>query len=234
MKIEAVCLLMMSACVWMYVAGVEGVVGQLMRTPPPPPTATLTAASILITGAASGIGLATAMQLAGYGAHVVLACHEQSDAMRAIGQITAAHPDARVEYRPLDLSSMDSVRSFAREFKASHSKLNILINNAGIMLAPYSVSSSGFESHFQINYLAHVLLTRLLLDLIISSGSPAFPSKIINVSSCVHTAVSLDWEHCQAHATQDTYSGYAAYAESKLALLLFSYSLARRLQDKNT
>jgi dehydrogenase/reductase SDR family protein X len=109
--------------------------------------------------------------------------------------------------------------------------LHILVNNAGVMLAPFELTKIGYELHYAVNYLGHVLLTRLLLDIMVATGTPDRHTRIINVSSCVHAAGTLDFESMNPHPVPARYSAHAAYAQSKLALLMFSYTLASKLRD---
>jgi NAD(P)-dependent dehydrogenase (short-subunit alcohol dehydrogenase family) len=176
----------------------------------------------IVTGANSGIGFETARVLAGKGATVVMACRNLEKANPKADEIRAAHPGANVEVMELDLSDLDSVRRFGDAFRAQHSKLDLLINNAGIMVPPYGKTAQGFETQFGVNHLGHFALTGSLLDLIVDTPG----SRIVTVSSVAHLLgriqfSDLNWE--------EGYKAQAAYGQSKLANLLFTYELQRRL-----
>ncbi|KAF7648832.1 hypothetical protein LDENG_00151100, partial [Lucifuga dentata] len=131
------------------------------------------------------------------------------------------------EFKELDLASLKSIRHFVQSFKERDLPLNILVNNAGVMLVPEGRTEDGFEQHFGVNYLGHFLLTSLLLDTLKNCGKPGSFSRIVNISSSAHRIGEIrldDLNSCQH------YSAHASYCQSKLALLLFSYQLQRELQ----
>jgi len=176
----------------------------------------------IVTGSNSGIGFETARVLAEKGATVVMACRNLEKAGPKADEIRSAHPGANVEVMELDLSDLDSVRRFAEAFRARHSRLDLLINNAGIMVPPYGQTEQGFETQFGVNHLGHFALTGSLLDLITSTRG----SRIVTVSSVAHYLgkiqfSDLNWEK--------GYKAQPAYGQSKLANLLFTYELQRRL-----
>lgn len=176
----------------------------------------------IVTGSNSGIGFETARVLADKGATVVMACRNLDKANPKADEIRNAHPGANVEVMELDLSDLDSVRRFAEAFRAKHSRLDLLINNAGIMVPPYGKTAQGFETQFGVNHLGHFALTGSLLDLI--TNTPG--SRIVTVSSMAHQFgkiqfSDLNWEK--------GYKAQPAYGQSKLANLLFTYELQRRL-----
>ena len=178
----------------------------------------------IVTGSNSGIGFETARVLAGKGATVVMACRNLEKANPKAEEIRAAHPGADVEVMQLDLSDLDSVQRFADAFRAKHSRLDLLINNAGIMVPPYGKTAQGFETQFGVNHLGHFALTGSLLDVI--TNTPG--SRIVTVSSIAHYVgkiqfSDLNWEK--------GYKAQSAYGQSKLANLLFTYELQRRLAD---
>lgn len=178
----------------------------------------------LITGATSGIGLESARALARAGATVVLSGRDKGRGEAALTEVRRTVPDAKVELLLADLTSLASVRQLAQDFKARHSRLDVLLNNAGLMLDRRKVTPDGFEATFATNHLSHFLLTHLLLDLLERSG----PSRVVNVSSEAHRMGSLDFlDDPQA---ERGYSGMKVYGNSKLANILFSRGLARRLQ----
>ncbi|MEU4341890.1 SDR family NAD(P)-dependent oxidoreductase [Nocardia sp. NPDC023852] len=177
----------------------------------------------VVTGANSGLGFETATALAAKGAHVVLAVRNLDKGKAAADRITAATPDARVELQHLDLGSLDGVRAAAAEIKAGHPRIDLLINNAGVMYPPKQTTTDGFELQFGTNHLGHFALTGLLLDTLL----PVPGSRVVTVSSFGHrirAAIHFD-DLNFAHG----YSRLAAYGQSKLANLLFTYELQRRL-----
>jgi NAD(P)-dependent dehydrogenase (short-subunit alcohol dehydrogenase family) len=176
----------------------------------------------IVSGANSGIGFETARVLAEKGATVVMACRNLVKANPKAEEIRGAHPEATVEVMELDLSDLASVRRFADAFRAKHSRLDLLINNAGIMVPPYGTTAQGFETQFGVNHLGHFALTGLLLDLIVQTPG----SRIVTISSVAHQLgkiqfSDLNWEK--------GYKAQSAYGQSKLANLLFTYELQRRL-----
>ena len=178
----------------------------------------------IVTGSNIGLGYDTALALAGKGCRLVLACRNLDKAQAARGQILARYPKARVECQTLDLSSLKSVRAFATGFLKSHRKLDLLINNAGIMMPPYSLSEDGFESQLAANYLGHFALTGLLLPVLARTAG----SRIVSLSSLAH-----NWGHIRFDDPhfKNGYSKRGAYGQSKLACLMFAYELNRRLQE---
>lgn len=176
----------------------------------------------IVTGSNSGIGFETARVLANKGATVVMACRNPEKANPKADEIRSSHPGAKVEVMDLDLSDLESVRRFAEAFRGKHSRLDLLINNAGIMVPPYGKTAQGFETQFGVNHLGHFALTGALLDLL--TNTPG--SRIVTVSSIAHYMgkiqfSDLNWEN--------GYKAQPAYGQSKLANLLFTYELQRRL-----
>jgi NAD(P)-dependent dehydrogenase (short-subunit alcohol dehydrogenase family) len=184
----------------------------------------------IVTGANTGLGYHTAAALAQTGAHVVLAVRNLEKGNLALARIVAAHADADVTLTQLDLSSLASVRAAAASLRKAYPRIDLLINNAGVMWTPKQLTDDGFEMQFGTNHLGHFALTGLLLDNML----PVRGSRVVTVSSTGHrlrAAIHFDdlqWEH--------SYNRYAAYGQSKLANLLFTYELQRRLADqhKNT
>ena len=176
----------------------------------------------IVTGSNSGIGFETARVLADKGATVIMACRNLDKANPKAEEIRAAHPGCDVEVMRLDLSNLDSVRQFADEFRAKHSRLDLLINNAGIMVPPYGTTAQGFETQFGVNHLGHFALTGLLLDLIVNTPG----ARIVTVSSVAHYMGKIDFSDLN---WERGYKAQAAYGQSKLANLLFTYELQRRL-----
>jgi NAD(P)-dependent dehydrogenase (short-subunit alcohol dehydrogenase family) len=176
----------------------------------------------LVTGATQGIGFEVALALAGAGADVVLAGRSRADLDVAAAAIVRRHPGARVSGELLDLARLASVRALADRFRAAGRPLDLLVNNAGI-IAPTSrrVTEDGFEAQFQVNYLGHVLLTALLLPLLRAAAAP----RVTHVSSLAHRFGRIAFEDLQATGA---YRPFQAYAQSKLANLLFAFELQRR------
>ena len=176
----------------------------------------------LITGANTGIGYEAARVLAGKGARVLLGCRSPERAAEARERILAAHPDADVVHLPLDLGSLDSVRKAADQV-AAEPRLDLLINNAGIMIPPRRLTADGFESQFGVNHLGHFALTGLLLEPV--TRTPG--SRVVTVSSSAHVSGRIDFDDLHA---ERGYGRMARYGMSKLANILFTYELARRLE----
>jgi NAD(P)-dependent dehydrogenase (short-subunit alcohol dehydrogenase family) len=172
----------------------------------------------VVTGATAGLGLETARVLARRGASVVLACRDIDKAERA-----AARIPADVEIVRLDLASLASVREAAAEIRSAHSRLDLLILNAGVMEVPYERTEDGFELTLATNHLGHFALTGLLLDRLLTTAG----SRVVTVSSVAHRRGQIRFDDLQSDRTYDASD---AYAQSKLANLLFGYELDRRLR----
>lgn len=177
---------------------------------------------ILITGANSGLGFESAKALAKRGAYVILACRTLAKAHGAADAIRSELPDAKVEPDALDLSDLGSVRSFARELTTRHTQLDVLLNNAGVMATPYTRTSDGFELQFGTNHLGHFALTGLLFELLAKTPG----ARVVSVSSFAHHIGKLRFSD---PAWERRYAKWPAYGMSKLANLLFTYELARRV-----
>ena len=177
----------------------------------------------VVTGANSGLGLETARALAAHGASVVLAVRNLDKGAEAVARIRAATPNADLSVQRLDLASLDSIRTAARELRDNTDRIDLLINNAGVMYTPRQKTTDGFELQFGTNHIGHFALTGLLLDRLL----PVEGSRIVTVSSIAHRILSrIDFDDLQA---QRRYNRIAAYGRSKLANLLFTYELQRRL-----
>ncbi len=179
----------------------------------------------LITGATSGIGLESARALARQGATVVLSGRDKGRGEAALAEVRRTVPDAKLDLMLADLTSLASVRQLAQDFQRKYSKLDVLLNNAGLILDQRKVTPDGFEATFGTNHLAHFLLTNLLLDLLKSSGA----ARVVNVSSEAHRMGSLDFLD-DPQAERGGYSAMKVYGNSKLANILFSRGLTKRLQ----
>ena len=177
----------------------------------------------LITGSNSGIGKAAALVLSRLGGNVVMVCRDAVKGKQALSDIRSKSGNQNVDLILADLSSMKSVRWLADMVKQKYQTLHVLVNNAGEILPKRHITEDGFERTFASNHLGHFLLTNLLLDLIKSSA----PSRIINVSSEAHRGARVNFDDIQG---EKKYSGFRAYAQSKLTNVLFTYELAKRLE----
>ncbi|XP_051537932.1 retinol dehydrogenase 12-like isoform X2 [Myxocyprinus asiaticus] len=179
--------------------------------------------TVIITGANTGIGKETARDLAKRGARVIMACRDLKKAEEARKELMEDSGNQNIVINKLDLSDTKSIRAFAELINKEEEQVNILINNAGIMMCPYSKTADGFEMQFGVNHLGHFLLTYLLLDLLKKSA----PARIINVASVAHTWGSICLDDINS---EKSYSPRRAYGQSKLANILCTHSLAKRLQ----
>lgn len=185
--------------------------------------------TVIVTGASSGLGVETARALAFGGANVVLACRSVAEGERVAATLRAELPEGagQLEVAALDLADLNSVRAFTEAFLASGRKLDLLVNNAGVMARPFTLTAQGIESQLGINYLGHFALTGGLLPALSPKG------RVVNVASSVHTRGKgknvLDTLTTDRGVTTHRYSRYGAYDDSKLANVLFTRGLARRL-----
>jgi NAD(P)-dependent dehydrogenase (short-subunit alcohol dehydrogenase family) len=177
----------------------------------------------VVTGANSGLGLATARELARAGVRVVIACRNVEKGASAARRIESAVPDAQVEVEALDLASLDSVRAFAERFRAEHGGLDLLINNAGVMAPPRSTTAEGFELQLGTNHLGHFALAALLIDTMEGRDD----ARVVTVSSGAHRIGRMRFDDLQG---ERRYNRWRAYGQSKLANLLFALELDRRLR----
>ncbi|KAL1783056.1 retinol dehydrogenase 14 [Sigmodon hispidus] len=192
--------------------------------------------TVLITGANSGLGRATAAELLRLGARVIMGCRDRSRAEEAAGQLLqelgqagGQEPNAsegQLIVKELDLASLRSVRAFCQELLQEEPRLDVLINNAGVFQCPYMKTEDGFEMQFGVNHLGHFLLTNLLLGLLKSSA----PSRIVVVSSKLYKYGDINFEDLNS---EQSYNKSFCYSRSKLANILFTKELARRLEGSN-
>lgn len=175
----------------------------------------------VITGANSGIGLEAALALAGAGARVVMACRDPGRAGEALARVRAESPSAEVETLALDLASLASIRAAAAELRERVPRIDVLVNNAGVMAIPRRATADGFEMQFGTNHLGHFAWTGLLLERVDAAG------RVVTVSSMVHKRGRMAWDDLMG---DKSYSAWTAYNQSKLANLLFMYELDRRLR----
>lgn len=177
----------------------------------------------LVTGSSSGIGKVTARELARMGATVVMVCRNRAKGEAVQAEIRTATGNEQVDLMLADLTSLADVRRVADEFKQKYTRLHVLIHNAGGANSVRKVTPDGFEATFAANYLAPFLLTEQLLDVLKASA----PARIVNVSSAAHQGGRIDFEDLQG---EKRYNTWKAYGQAKLALLLFTYELARQLE----
>jgi NAD(P)-dependent dehydrogenase (short-subunit alcohol dehydrogenase family) len=183
---------------------------------------------IIVTGANSGIGFETAKELGRKGAEIIFACRDQTKAQKALGRIRAEIPGFKGEVILLDLANLQSIRNFAEQYHSKYDRLDVLLNNAGIMMVPYSLTVDGFENQFGTNHLGHFALTGLLINLLLQTQG----SRVVNVSSNAHYAGEDDFSDL-LYQNGKSYSPQLAYSRSKLANLLFTYELQRRLSARD-
>ncbi|SFR98616.1 NAD(P)-dependent dehydrogenase, short-chain alcohol dehydrogenase family [Halomicrobium zhouii] len=180
---------------------------------------------VIVTGANSGIGYEAARVFADRGATVVMACRSVDRGERAAGEIRADVPDADLDVRECDLGDLSAVTDFANVFTDDYDELRVLCNNAGVMAIPRSETADGFETQFGVNHLGHFALTGHLLDALADTPGE---SRVVTQSSGVHERGTIDFEDLQH---EKSYDKWAAYAQSKLANVLFGYELDDRLGE---
>ncbi|XP_059222320.1 retinol dehydrogenase 12-like [Stomoxys calcitrans] len=177
---------------------------------------------VIVTGCNTGIGKETALELARRGARVYMACRDSQKCEEARQEIMEISGNQNVFNRTLDLSSLKSVRKFAQDFKEEEQRLDILINNAGIMATPRKLTVDGYEQQFAVNHLGHFLLTNLLLERL----KAAAPSRVVVVSSWMYAIGNIQKEDINS---EKSYNDFRAYSQSKLANVLFTHKLAQML-----
>lgn len=176
----------------------------------------------IVTGANTGLGFATAQALSGKGAKVILACRNEEKAQAAKQRILTKQPDAQLEVRQIDIGNLASVRNFANSIQQDYDQLDLLINNAGIMITPHFVTEDGFEGQLGVNYLGHFLLTGLLLPQL--GATPH--SRIVSLYSIAANWGGIQFEDLHF---QKQYNAIKAYSQSKMACLMFALELNKRL-----
>ncbi|MCA9927974.1 MAG: SDR family oxidoreductase [Anaerolineales bacterium] len=183
----------------------------------------MTGKTVLVTGANSGVGKVTARELAKMGATVVMVARSRERGEQALAQVKAGSGSSDVTLMLCDLSSQQSIRDFAEQFRAAHDRLHVLVNNAGAIFGRRHESVDGYEMTFALNHMGYFLLTNLLLDLLQASA----PARIVNVASTAHTVGPVDFDDLQR---QTGYSPMQVYGQSKMMNILFTNELARRLK----
>jgi NAD(P)-dependent dehydrogenase (short-subunit alcohol dehydrogenase family) len=189
-----------------------------------PPLRDLDGRVCVVTGATRGIGRATVDRLAGLGARLVLLVRRPEDGNRIADELAAACPAARPEVVTVDLSSQQSIRQAAAAVRSRYPRVDVLINNAGVIPRERQTTVDGLEMQFAVNHLAYFLLTNLLREPLVAAA----PSRVINVSSGAHQGGTIDFADLQS---QRRYDSVRVYGRTKLANVLFTYELARRLRD---
>lgn len=187
----------------------------------------LSGKTILVTGANSGIGLEAVKLFAANGAQVIMACRNPDKAEAAAEQVRAITPGANLIIMPLDLADLESVKAFAKAVKQRFKKLDVLLNNAGLMAPPLQRTKDGFEMQFGTNHLGHFALTGPLLDLLDAAPAP----RIVQISSLAHRGGKIMWGNLNA---EKRYSRWPFYCQSKLANLIFAKDLHRRLTKRGS
>lgn len=185
----------------------------------------LTGKTIVVTGGNSGLGFECARALAAKRAHVVLACRDLGKAGAAIDQLRSTRPSSSIEAMALDLADLSSVRAFAASFCQKFDKLDVLLNNAGVMALPRMLTKDGFEMQFGTNHLGHFALTGLLLAPLLNTPG----ARVVTVSSYMHKLGKMAFDDLQG---EKSYNSWKAYNQSKLANLLFTYELQRRFERR--
>ncbi|MGH1338267.1 MAG: oxidoreductase [Aureispira sp.] len=176
----------------------------------------------IVTGANIGLGYETVLELLRKEVKVVLACRNLDKANKAKSDLLKAVPKAEIAVLTIDLSSLNSVRTFAKHFLEQYKRLDLLINNAGVMMPPYTKTEDGFELQMGANYFGHFLLTGLLLPTLLATPH----SRIVSLASIAHQRGDINFDDLQS---EQEYSAVKAYAQSKLACLMYGYELQRRL-----
>lgn len=181
----------------------------------------------IVTGSSSGIGFEAARVLAEKGASVIIAVRNLDKGNKAAEKILGQNKAAHISVMELDLANLESIKKFAETFRNNYSRLDLLINNAGVMIPPFSKTADGFELQFGTNHLGHFALTGRLLDLLVNTEG----ARIVNVSSGAHKVGNLDFDDLTWE--KRNYSGWRAYGDSKIANIYFTYELDRQLKENN-
>ncbi|XP_077474072.1 polyprenol dehydrogenase-like isoform X2 [Stigmatopora argus] len=182
---------------------------------------------VIVTGGGKGIGYEVAGHMAKLGAHFIIGCRDDHQGLEAIRRIQEEYNEAKVEFKYLDLASLQSIHPFVHNFKNCELPLKILVNN-GVMLLPESSTENGFELHFGVNYLGHFLLTWLLLDTLKFTSKSGNFSRLVNVSSSAHRNGQVQWNGLKS---RECFSAHGAYCHGKLAQLFFRSYLQHKLEQ---
>jgi len=181
---------------------------------------------VIVTGANSGLGYFTSKGLAENGAEVIMACRNLRKGEEAVNQLLKEVPGAKLKLMELDLSDLNSVKAFSEKFSKAYKKLDILINNAGLMAIPYRETKDGFEMQLGVNHLGHFALTGQLFKLLRSTPG----ARVVSVSSMAHKFGNMDFDNLN---WKKNYRKWSAYGRSKLANILFMLELAERIESKS-
>jgi len=181
---------------------------------------------VIVTGSSSGIGFEAARVLAEKEASVIIAVRNLEKGNKAAEKITAQNNDADLTVLELDLANLESVKNFAENFNKDYSRLDLLINNAGVMIPPYSKTANGFELQFGTNHLGHFSLTAQLLKALLKTDK----ARIVNVASSAHKVGNLNFDDLTWE--KRSYTAWRAYGDSKISNLYFTYELDRKLKEK--
>lgn len=187
----------------------------------------LSGRTMVITGSNSGLGFETARACAVHGARVVLACRDARKTEEAIARIHSEHAQADIEFAPLDLANLESVRACAKSLSERLGRVDVLCNNAGVMAIPYRRTADGFEMQIGTNHFGHFALTGLLLDVLLAAPAP----RVVNVASGAHKMGRMRFDDLH---WEKGYQKWPAYGQSKLANLLFTYALQGRFERAST
>lgn len=180
--------------------------------------------SFLVTGANTGLGFETSLELAKKGAHVIMVGRNDEKLTDARNQILTAIPDAKIETGVLDLTNIKSIKQFASEFVETHNSLDVLVNNAGIMFPPPGKTVDGFETQFGVNFIGHYVLTAMLLPILKNSGN----GRVVTLSSIAHKGASIDFDNLKL---EKPFNKFREYGQSKVADLIFAIELQRKLSQ---
>jgi NAD(P)-dependent dehydrogenase (short-subunit alcohol dehydrogenase family) len=190
----------------------------------------LTGKLVVITGGASGLGQETARAMAARGAHIVIPVRDMAKGEAAVTEIRKSVPDADIELMECDLGKMASIQFFAEAFLVQHDRIDLLINNAGVMASPHMTTGDGLELQFGTNHIGHFLLTNLLMPAIVKAAKAGSDARIVNLSSRGHHFDTVHFD--DPHFEERDYDKWLAYGQAKTANILFSVGLEKRLADK--
>lgn len=186
---------------------------------------------VLITGATNGIGKQAALELAKMGADVVIVGRDEIKTRKVRIDLQTLSGSSKIDMLVADLASMEEIRRIAAEFRAKYDRLDVLLNNAGASYSTYQTSADGYEMTLALNHLSYYLLSNLLLDVLQRTAEQHGEARIINVSSSAHKAAPADGLRLDEASNRRRFRAFRVYGESKLANVLFTYELARRLTD---
>ncbi|WP_417613781.1 SDR family NAD(P)-dependent oxidoreductase [Parasphingorhabdus sp.] len=190
----------------------------------------LTGKLVVITGGASGLGQETARAMAAKGAHIFIPVRDMAKGEAAVAEIKSSVPDANIELMECDLGKMASIQFFAEAFLVQHDRIDLLINNAGVMASPHMTTGDGLELQFGTNHIGHFLLTNLLMPALIKAAEAGSDARIVNLSSRGHHADTVHFD--DPHFETRDYDKWLAYGQAKTANIMFTVGLEKRLAGK--